>query len=112
MPKKPTTPNTQNDEQGDVAIKEAEPQVAPPPKYAVLLHNDDYTTMDFVIEVLMQFFKKNKKEAYEITMKVHSEGKGLAGIYSKEIAEMKVIQVTEYARSHNHPLRCTSEPLA
>jgi ATP-dependent Clp protease adaptor protein ClpS len=94
----------------DVAVQEGKPKLAEPPKYAVLLHNDDYTTMEFVVEVLQRFFKKTTEEAVEITMHVHHQGKGLAGIYSREIAETKAEQVCEYARAKGHPLKATSEP--
>ena len=94
----------------DVAVDEADPEVSEPPKYVVLLLNDDYTTMEFVIEVLTRFFRKTNEEAMQIMLKVHTEGKGIAGIYSREIAETKALQVNEYAKSHRHPLKCTAEP--
>jgi ATP-dependent Clp protease adaptor protein ClpS len=97
--------------QGDVAVEAARPELKEPPKYAVILHNDDYTTMEFVIEVLQKFFRKSTEEATRITLQVHQTGKGVAGIYSHEIAETKVMQVTQYARSKGHPLKCTAEPV-
>ena len=81
-----------------------------PRKFAVLLHNDDYTTMEFVIDVLHAFFKKSHDEAMKIMLLVHHEGKGVAGIYSSEIAETKVAQVTAYAVKHQQPLKVTAEP--
>ena len=96
-------------ESGDIAVEEGRPRPKEPRRYAVLLHNDDYTTMDFVIEVLQKFFKKTSDEAFQITMKVHHEGRGLAGIFTHEIAETKVAQVEEYARSHGYPLRASLE---
>lgn len=99
------------EEEGQVAVQEDESPLQEPPKYAVLLHNDNYTTMDFVIEVLERFFHKRKPEATRIMLEVHQKGKGVAGIYSLEIAETKVAQVTEYSRSNGFPLKATVEPL-
>ena len=80
-----------------------------PPKYKVLLHNDDYTTMEFVVEVLAQFFDKKRTEATRIMLHIHHHGVGIAGIYSYEIAETKVQQVKDYARTCEHPLLITME---
>lgn len=77
---------------------------------AVLLHNDDYTTMEFVIEVLIRFFRRTPEEAVKIMLSVHEKGSGVAGIYPAEIAETKVAQVTEYAKAQGYPLRLTVEP--
>ncbi|MDR3608235.1 MAG: ATP-dependent Clp protease adaptor ClpS [Oligoflexia bacterium] len=88
---------------------DARDRLAQPPKYAVVLHNDDYTTMEFVVEVLIRFFHKSASEAAEITLRIHQIGYGLAGIYSFEIAETKALQVTEAARKKDFPLRCTVE---
>lgn len=95
----------------DVAVEEGRPRLKEPPKYAVILHNDDYTTFDFVVEVLQRFFHKSQEEAAQITLRVHEQGKGLAGIYSFQIAETKVAQVSDYARAHGFPLRCSAEPV-
>ncbi len=96
---------------GVILEEENKTQVKEPPRYGVILHNDDYTTMEFVIEVLKKFFRKSQDEAMEITMRVHHAGQGLAGVYSYEIAETKVAQVTEYSQNNGHPLRCTAEPM-
>ena len=96
-------------EEGGVAVETSKPKLKEPPKYVVLLHNDDYTTMEFVIEVLARFFRKTHEEAVQIMLSVHNEGKGVAGIYTREIAETKVQQVTEYAKAHGHPLMVTAE---
>src|SRR4051812_7554935 len=98
-----------SEEDGGIAVETAKPKLKEPPKFAVFLHNDDYTTMEFVVEVLTKFFKKTQDEAVGITLKVHHEGRGLAGVYSREIAETKVAQVIDHAKSHKHPLKCTCE---
>ena len=81
----------------------------PPPMYKVLLNNDDYTPMDFVIEVLMQFFNMDAEKANQLMLTVHYQGKAVCGIFTAEIAETKVMQVNQYARKHQHPLMCTME---
>jgi ATP-dependent Clp protease adaptor protein ClpS len=101
---------SESDPSGALAVED-DSDIKPPKKYAVILHNDDYSTMDFVIEVLEGFFNKNRAEATAIMFKVHQEGRGVAGIYSHEIAETKASQVTQYARKKGFPLRCTYEPL-
>ena len=93
----------------DVAVQDARPKLKSPQKYAVLLHNDDYTTMEFVVEILTRYFQKSAAEAAEIMLKVHQQGRGVAGIYSHEIAETKVTQVMDEARSRSFPLKCTME---
>ena len=80
-----------------------------PPLYKVLLLNDDFTPMDFVIEILGKYFHKSEEEAAHITMLVHEKGVGICGVYSFEIAETKVKQVLDYARDHHHPLQCALE---
>lgn len=85
--------------------------IAPPNKYCVILHNDDYTTMDFVVEVLMRFFGFNQDESTQIMLTIHKKGQAICGIYTAEIAETKVIRVSQYARQHNFPLNCTMEQI-
>ena len=80
-----------------------------PPLFKVVLLNDDYTPMDFVIEVLQQFFSKTREQATEIMLKVHTEGAGVCGVYPKDIAATKVEQVVAFARQHQHPLQCVME---
>jgi ATP-dependent Clp protease adaptor protein ClpS len=90
----------------------AEPTITrqkPPPLYKVLLLNDDFTPMDFVVQVLQQFFAKNREQATQIMLKVHNEGVGVCGIYPHDIAETKVSQVAVFAREHQHPLQCVME---
>lgn len=81
----------------------------PPPLYKVLLLNDDFTPMEFVVVVLQQFFSKSREQATQIMLKVHKEGSGLCGIYPHGIAETKVNQVIAFAREHQHPLQCIME---
>lgn len=92
-----------------VAVQEQKPALKRPPLFTVLLLNDDYTPMEFVIDVLMQFFDMNHDKATQVMLHVHTRGKGVCGVYSREIAETKVKQVNDYARSHEHPLLCSME---
>lgn len=92
-----------------VAVAESKPETKQPKMYKVLLLNDDYTPMDFVVRVLTQFFRKNAEQATRVMLQVHYEGKGTAGVYTAEIAETKVAQVNEYSRANDHPLLCTME---
>lgn len=86
------------------------PEVKEPGRYRVLLHNDDYTPMDFVTQILVAVFHKSPEEAVHIMLAVHRKGIGVAGLYTREVAESKVRDVTELARAHEHPLRCSMEP--
>ncbi|WP_435627253.1 ATP-dependent Clp protease adapter ClpS [Candidatus Ferrigenium straubiae] len=81
----------------------------PPRMYKVILFNDDYTTMDFVIEVLQRFFAMNRERALQTMLKVHNEGSAVCGVYSLDVAETKVAQVSAFAKQHGHPLRCGME---
>jgi ATP-dependent Clp protease adaptor protein ClpS len=102
-----------DDLQRGVGIREAlapeEVKLKPPPLYRVVLLNDDYTPMEFVVEVLRVFFGLNAETATRVMLKVHTEGKGVCGVYPKEIAETKSVQVNEYARAAEHPLQCDIE---
>lgn len=97
-----------NDKDTGVAEK-VKPKLQQPRKYKVLLHNDDYTTMEFVIHVLKKFFNKTATDAQQVMMNIHTKGIGICGIYTNEVAESKVAQVTKYSRKNGHPLKCTSE---
>ena len=92
------------------AVKDAEEQkISPPPRYNVILNNDDFTPMDFVVEVLGKFFNMDFEKANQIMVKVHYEGRAVCGMYTAEIAEMKVQQTNQYSRENQHPLLCTME---
>ena len=91
------------------ALEEARPEVELPPMYRVILLNDDYTPMDFVIEILQLFFAMNNDRATQVMLHVHTRGKGVCGVFTYEIAETKVVQVNEYSRQNDHPLKCTLE---
>ncbi len=96
--------------QDNSSLLEVERSKSKPPKlYKVVLFNDDYTTMDFVIEVLQTFFLMNRERATQVMLKVHQEGSAVCGIYPKDIAETKVTQVSAFAKQHGHPLRCELE---
>lgn len=90
-------------------LTETKPKTKRPPMYKVLLLNDDYTTMEFVVHVLQKFFQKPFDEATQIMLHVHYKGTGIAGFYPHEIAETKVSQVTEYSKKNDCPLQCTLE---
>ncbi len=90
-------------------ITEPKTRTKTPPMYQVILMNDDYTPMDFVIHVLQKFFNKETTEATQIMLDVHNKGAGICGIFSYEIAETKVYLVNQYARQNRHPLKCTME---
>ena len=92
-----------------VIEEEVKDELKEPAKYHVFLLNDDYTPMDFVVEVLSQFFQKNEEQATEIMLKVHYQGKGLCGTFTADIAETKVDHVVRFASEHEHPLKCVSE---
>jgi len=92
-----------------VLQEEGKAKQRPPPLYKILLLNDDFTPMEFVVEVLKIFFSMNQEQATQIMLKVHAEGVGVCGIYPSDIASMKVRQVVEFARENQHPLRCVME---
>jgi ATP-dependent Clp protease adaptor protein ClpS len=92
-----------------LAVEEARPKVKRPPLYRVVLLNDDYTPMEFVVEVLQTIFAMDRPKATRVMLEVHTKGKGVCGVYIYEIAETKVAQVTSFAQQHQHPLLCTLE---
>jgi ATP-dependent Clp protease adaptor protein ClpS len=100
-----------NEEQGghDLAVEEARPKVKPPPLYRVVLINDDFTPMEFVVDILESVFGMERTRATQVMLEVHTKGKGVCGVFSYEIAETKVAQVMSIAKQHQHPLLCTME---
>ena len=92
-----------------VVEKTADPKTKKPPMYSVVLLNDDYTPMEFVVSVLEQFFNKDRIQATQVMLEVHTKGKGICAIYPHDIASTKVHQVNAYARQNQHPLLCTME---
>jgi ATP-dependent Clp protease adaptor protein ClpS len=98
---------TQHDD--GVELAKSPTEVKPPPLYRVLLLNDDFTPMEFVIMVLQQYFAMDRERATQVMLKVHTEGKGVCGVFPKDIAATKVSQVMDFARQHQHPLQCVME---
>jgi ATP-dependent Clp protease adaptor protein ClpS len=93
----------------DLAVDEARPKVKQPPLYRVVLINDDYTPMEFVVDILESVFRMERTRATQVMLEVHTKGKGVCGVYNFEIAETKVAQVMSIAKQHQHPLLCTME---
>lgn len=91
-------------------VQEARPKLQKPRLYKVILLNDDYTPMEFVVVVLERFFQKNREEATRIMLHVHQKGVGVCGVFTREVAETKVRQVLAFAQESKHPLQCTMEP--
>lgn len=96
-------------EHEEAVVAESRPKLKRPPLYKVLIHNDNFTTMDFVVFVLTNIFQHSETEATLIMLQVHLQGVGVAGVYTHEIAETKVTRVTELAQSYEYPLLCTME---
>ena len=116
-PKTPTTPQVpavkpDNSRGSDSVVLERRPQKTKPPQmFQVVLLNDDYTPMEFVVVVIQEFFNKDRETATQIMLKIHLDGKGICGVFSRDVAATKVDQVTEAARKNGHPLQCVSEPI-
>ncbi len=102
-------PHPEQEGERGVVLAPVRPELQPPPLYRVLLINDDYTPMDFVIEVLQLFFGMNRERATQIMLHVHTRGQGVCGVFTREVAETKVLQVNDFSRTHQHPLMCTME---
>lgn len=92
-----------------LSVQESKPELKRPPMYKVLLLNDDYTPMEFVVLVLETFFRMDREKATQIMLHVHTRGVGICGVYTRDIAETKVSQVNDFSRSNQHPLMCTME---
>jgi ATP-dependent Clp protease adaptor protein ClpS len=108
-PPSPPAPAPTRVDDDSVAIAERV-STKPPPMYRVLLLNDDYTPMDFVVGVLQTVFSMTRQQATQVMLQVHRTGMGTCGVFTKEIADTKVAQVQEIAQEHQHPLQCTMEP--
>jgi ATP-dependent Clp protease adaptor protein ClpS len=104
MSDKPTT-----GDDGGLVVQEARPKLKRPPLYKVILLNDDYTPMEFVVQILEHFFGMDREKATQVMLHVHTRGVGVCGVYTRDVAETKVAQVNDFARSHQHPLLCTME---
>ena len=98
-----------NDDDDTLLLEQTRPKLKKPPLYKVILLNDDYTPMEFVVHVLERFFGMNHAQAFEVMLTVHKKGVAVVGVFSHEIAETKVGQVMDFARRHQHPLQCTME---
>ena len=111
-PKNPAPTIAPKRDDGDTTVLERVPQKTKPPQmYQVVMLNDDYTPMEFVVFVIQEFFNKDRETATQIMLKIHLDGKGVCGVFSKDVAASKVEQVAGAAKDHGHPLQCQSEPL-
>jgi ATP-dependent Clp protease adaptor protein ClpS len=104
-----TEKNPEREHDHGLAVETSKPEVVRPPLYQVVLLNDDFTPMDFVVEVLQTFFTMNREKATQVMLHVHTRGKGVCGVFTREVAETKVTQVNDFARQNQHPLLCTME---
>lgn len=100
----------EHDDDGGVAVATAKPKLKKPPLYAVVLLNDDFTPMDLVVEILQEYFALDFERATEVMLSIHYKGRGIAGIYPKDIAQTKANQVMQHARAEGYPLQCQIEP--
>ena len=108
------TPKVQlpdRDDGNSVVLERRTQRTKPPQMFQVLMLNDDFTPMEFVVMVLQEFFSKDRESATQIMLKIHLDGKGVCGVYSKDVAATKVDQVLDAARKSGHPLQCVSEPI-
>ena len=107
LPQSPT-----HEDEGDAVVLERRTQkIVPPPMYQVVMLNDDFTPMEFVIDVLQELFGKDKEQATQIMLKIHLDGRGVCGVYSRDIAATKVEQVLQAAQHAGHPLQAVCEPI-
>lgn len=112
-PQQPTPKPLRDDDDGGAVVLERQLlKTQPPQMYQVVLLNDDYTPMEFVVAVIQEFFNKDRETATQIMLKIHMEGKGICGVFSKDVAATKVDRVMEAAQKSGHPLQCVSEPTA
>ena len=101
--------NFDDDDGQSAVVERSRPKLKRPPMYRVLLNNDNYTPMEFVVHVLEKFFQKDRAAATKIMLAVHHEGYGVCGLYTRDVADTKVEQVNEFSRNNGHPLLCTLE---
>ncbi len=99
----------ESEDNNGVATEEAKPALKPPPLYQVVLVNDDYTPMEFVVLVLESYFSMNREAATQVMLHVHTRGKGVCGVYARDVAETKVTLVNQFSRDNQHPLLCQME---
>lgn len=107
----PPQQTPQRDDGGSVVLERRTQKVKPPQMYQVVMLNDDYTPMEFVVVVIQEYFSKDLETATQIMLKIHLDGKGVCGVYTKDVAATKVDQVLEAALKAGHPLKCLSEPV-
>jgi len=107
----PTAPTRKPDDGGEVVLERVPQKVKPPQMYQVVMLNDDFTPMEFVVVVIQEFFGKDRETATQIMLKIHLDGKGVCGVYSRDVAATKVDQVLGAAKQAGHPLQCVSEPV-
>ena len=105
--------STQDDrgEDFDLAVEESRPKLKKPARFQVVMLNDDYTPMEFVVEMLERFFSLDRERAVRVMLKVHTEGRGVCGVFTREVAETKAEQVNQCAREQEHPMLCEIEPV-
>src|ERR1700751_5347887 len=111
LPVGPVVRPPEQDDGGSVVAEKKLQRTTPPQMYQVVMLNDDYTPMEFVVVVIQEFFHKDRETATQIMLKIHLDGKGICGVYPRDIANTKVEQVQEAARQAGHPLQCLSEPV-
>jgi len=95
--------------EGDTAVETAKPKLKKPRLYRIIINNDDYTPMEFVVHILEYFFSMDRGKATRIMLDVHNNGKGNCGLFTRDTAETKTLQINTYAKEHNHPLMCSME---
>lgn len=99
----------EQDDDGSVAVASAKVKLQPPPMYRVILINDDFTPMDFVVEILQKYFRMSTERATQIMLAVHTQGSAVCGVYTRDVAETRAEQVNRYSREHQHPLMCKAQ---